>query len=198
MPDKPISPMRQRMIDDMTVRRFSEATRKDHVRNVRLFAAFLGQSPNTATCEDLRRVQLHIAQRQIGPATINAAVAGLRIFFKVTARPRSPSEDRERAAQGPSRAEPGGGGASPRSRAGPEVQGSAQRRLWRGPSGVRGREPQGIRHRQGAHDAQGRAGQGTAGSHRDAVAATAPAPRECWKAARPQVWLFPGQNPTNP
>ena len=84
MPDKPISPMRQRMIDDMTVRRFSEATRKDYVRNVRLFAAFLGQSPNTATCEDLRRVQLHIAQRQIGPATINAAVAGLRIFFKVT------------------------------------------------------------------------------------------------------------------
>jgi integrase len=84
MPDKPISPMRQRMIDDMTVRRFSEATRKDYVRNVRLFAAFLGQSPDTVTCEDLRRVQLHMAQRQIGPETINAAVAGLRIFFKVT------------------------------------------------------------------------------------------------------------------
>jgi site-specific recombinase XerD len=84
MPDKPISPLRQRMIDDMTARRFSEATRKDYVRHVRTFAAFLGRSPQTATCEDLRRFQLHMAQQQIGPATINAGVAALRFFFKVT------------------------------------------------------------------------------------------------------------------
>ena len=49
MPDKPISPLRQRMIDDMTARRFSEATRKDYVRHVRTFAAFLGRSPEKAT-----------------------------------------------------------------------------------------------------------------------------------------------------
>ena len=82
MPDKPISPLRQRMIDDMTARRFSEATRKDYVRHVKTFAAFLGRSPETATCEDLRRFQLHKAQQQIGPATVNAAVAALRFFFK--------------------------------------------------------------------------------------------------------------------
>jgi len=59
MSDKPISPLRQRMIDDMTARRFTEDTQKDYVRNVRIFAAFLGRSPDTATREDLRRFQLH-------------------------------------------------------------------------------------------------------------------------------------------
>ena len=52
--DKPISPLRQRMIDDMTARRFTEDTQRDYVRNVRNFAAFLGRSPDTATKEDLR------------------------------------------------------------------------------------------------------------------------------------------------
>ena len=84
MPDKPISPLRQRMIDDMTARRFSEATRKDYVRHVRTFAAFLGRSPEAATCEDQRRFQLRMEQQQIGPATVNAGVAALRFFFKVT------------------------------------------------------------------------------------------------------------------
>ena len=58
MSNKPISPLRQRMIDDMRARRFSEDTQRDYVRNVRNFAAFLGQSPDTATNEDLRRFQL--------------------------------------------------------------------------------------------------------------------------------------------
>ena len=74
----------QRMIDDMTARRFSEATRRDYVRHVRNFAAFLGRSPDTATSEDLRRFQLHMAQQRIGAATVDAAVAALRFFCKVT------------------------------------------------------------------------------------------------------------------
>jgi len=84
MSDKPISPLRQRMIDDMTARRFSEATRKDYVRNVRNFTAFLGRSPDTATSDDLRRFQLHMAQQQVSPWSINAAIAALRFFFTVT------------------------------------------------------------------------------------------------------------------
>src|SRR6516225_4736849 len=84
MSDKPISPLRQRMIDDMTARRFTEDTQKDYVRNVRIFAAFLGRSPDTATREDLRRFQLHMAQQQISPGSINAAIAALRFFFTVT------------------------------------------------------------------------------------------------------------------
>ncbi len=58
MSDKPISPLRQRMIDDTTARRFREKVQKAYVRT---FAAFLGRSPDTATSEDLRRFQLHMA-----------------------------------------------------------------------------------------------------------------------------------------
>ena len=81
---KPISPLRQRMIDDMTARRFKEKVQKDYVRHVRNFTAFLGRSPDTATSEDLRRFQLHLAQQQIGAGSINAAIAALRFFFTVT------------------------------------------------------------------------------------------------------------------
>jgi integrase/recombinase XerD len=84
MSDKPISPLRQRMIDDMTARRFKEKVQKDYVRHVRRFAAFLGRSPDTATSEDLRRFQLHMAEQQVGAPTINSAIAALRFFFNVT------------------------------------------------------------------------------------------------------------------
>ena len=85
MSDKPISPLRQRMIDDMTARRVEEKVQKDYVRHVRTFATFLGRSPDAATSEDLRRFQVHLARQEIGVATINAAIAALRFFFNVMA-----------------------------------------------------------------------------------------------------------------
>jgi integrase/recombinase XerD len=84
MLDKPISPLRQRMIDDMTARRFKEKVQKDYVRHVRNFSAFLHRSPDTATSEDVRSFQLHMAKQQIGAPTINSAIAALRFFFNVT------------------------------------------------------------------------------------------------------------------
>ena len=84
MPHKPISPLRQRLIDDMTARRYGEKVQKAYVRHVRTFTAFLGRSPDTATSEDLRRFQLHMAQQQVSPSTINAAIAALRFFFTET------------------------------------------------------------------------------------------------------------------
>ncbi len=57
MLDKPISPLRQRMIDDMTARRFNELTQMDYVQRVRSLAAFLGRSPDAATSEANRRAQ---------------------------------------------------------------------------------------------------------------------------------------------
>ena len=84
MSKKPISPLRQRLIDDMTARRFKEKVQNDYVRHVRRFATFLGQSPDTATSEDLRRYQLHMAQQQVSPWSINSAIAALRFFFIVT------------------------------------------------------------------------------------------------------------------
>jgi len=84
MPDNPISPLRQRMIDDMTARRLNERTSSLYVRHVKNLEAFLGRSPHRATCEDLRRYQLHLAKERVGAPTINASVAALRFFFKVT------------------------------------------------------------------------------------------------------------------
>lgn len=84
MSEKPIRPLRQRMIEDMTVRNFVEKTRNDYIRHVRTFTAFLGRSPDAATAEDLRRFQLHQAQSGVRPPSINGAVAALRFFFTVT------------------------------------------------------------------------------------------------------------------
>jgi hypothetical protein len=78
---RPASALRVRMIEDMSVRGFSEKTRNDYIRNVRAFAAFIGRSPETATAEDLRRFQLHQTQSGMQPPSINSAVSALRFFF---------------------------------------------------------------------------------------------------------------------
>jgi integrase/recombinase XerD len=81
---QPISPLRARMIEDMSVRGFKEDTRRDYVRHVRAFAAFIGRSPDTATAEELRLFQLHQTQSGRQPSTVNSAVSALRFFFTVT------------------------------------------------------------------------------------------------------------------
>ena len=81
---RPVSALRQRMIEDMSVRGFSEKTRNDYIRNVRAFAAFIGRSPDIAMAEDLRRFQLHQTQSGMQPPSINSAVSALRFFFSVT------------------------------------------------------------------------------------------------------------------
>jgi hypothetical protein len=72
------------MIEDMSVRGFTEETRNEHVRQVRALAAFIRRPPDTATAEDLRRFQLHQRQSGIQPSSINSAVSALRFFFTVT------------------------------------------------------------------------------------------------------------------
>jgi site-specific recombinase XerD len=84
MSEKPISPLRQRMIEDMMVRKFVEKTRNDYIRQVKTFTAFLGRSPDTAIPEDLRRFQLHQTRTGVRPPSINGSVAALRFFFNVT------------------------------------------------------------------------------------------------------------------
>ena len=84
MSEKPISPLRQRMIEDMMVRNFVEKTRDDYIRQVKTFTAFLGRSPDTATAEDLRRFQLHQTRTGVRPPSINGSVAALRFFFTIT------------------------------------------------------------------------------------------------------------------
>jgi integrase/recombinase XerD len=84
MTDKPISPLRQRMIEDMTARHFAQKAQTDYIRYVKNFAAFLGRSPDTASAEDLRLFQQHMTKTHVSPWTINATIVALRFFFKVT------------------------------------------------------------------------------------------------------------------
>ena len=79
-----ISPLRQRLIDDMNMRRFSRETQRNYIRDVGRFATFLGRSPDTATAEDVRWFQ--IEQRDLGVPipTMNSIVSALRFFFTVT------------------------------------------------------------------------------------------------------------------
>ena len=201
MSDKPISLLRQRMIEDMTARRFKEKVQKDYVRHVRTFTEFLGRSPDTATSEDLRRFQLHMAQQQIGAPTINAAIAALRFFFAVTLE--RPDVVRPlRVVNEPRRA--------------PVVLSPEEvARLLQAAPGLKYKAAlsvaygAGLRVSEVAHlkvsdiDSQRmtlRVEQGKGQRDRYVMlsAHLLQLLREWWRVARPQVWLFPGQNPINP
>jgi len=84
MSQKPISPLRQRMLEDMRLRGFTPDTQRDYIRAVKKLAAYLGRSPDTATAEDLRAFQLHLTASGVQPPTINTTVTVLRFFFKAT------------------------------------------------------------------------------------------------------------------
>ena len=86
MTDEVMSPLRRRMIEDMTIRKFASKTQHDYVQRVKNFAAFLGRSPDTASFEDVRRYQLHLAASGVGVSTLNQTVSTLRFFFRVTLR----------------------------------------------------------------------------------------------------------------
>jgi len=79
-----ISPLRQRMIDDMRMRKLADKTQSHYLRAVRQFSLFLGHSPDRATIEDLRRYQLHLVDQGISAISLNAAIIGLKFFFNVT------------------------------------------------------------------------------------------------------------------
>ena len=67
--DAPITPLRQRMQQDMVMRGLGTHTQHDYIRHVRRFAAFLGRTPDTATAEDILRFQLYQHENSVGPAT---------------------------------------------------------------------------------------------------------------------------------
>ena len=84
MTDKAISPLRRRMIEDMTLRKLSPKTQSGYLRWVKRLEGFLERSPATATAEDLRRFQLDLVERGVRGGSVNAAVTALQFFFDVT------------------------------------------------------------------------------------------------------------------
>jgi site-specific recombinase XerD len=188
------------MIEDMTVRNFASETQRNYIRAVKNLTVFLGRSPDTAMAEDLRLFQLHLTSTGVRPPTINGTVTALRFFFSVTvdrvdvtkpltfvAEPRkipivlSPEEVARFLEAAP--------GAKYRAAlsaaygAGLRVSEVASLKVCDIDS-----KRMLLRIEQG----KGR---------KDRFAMLSPQLlellRDWWRIARPQVWLFPGQNPVN-
>ena len=196
-----ISPLRRRMIEDMTVRNFVEKTQKEYIRAVKKFTMFLGGSPDTATPEDLRRYQLHLTGTGVRPPTINGTVTALRFFFTVTldradavkpltfvAEPRkipvvlSPEEVARFLEAAP----------------GPKYKAALSAAYG---AGLRVSEVVALK----VSDIDSKRmilrieqGKGRKDRHAMLSPQLLELLRDWYRIARPQVWLFPGQNPVNP
>jgi hypothetical protein len=102
MTDEAMSPLRRRMIEDMTIRKLAPKTQQGYVRTIKSFAVFLGRSPDTASFEDVRRFQLYLAANgaDTGPACRRGRLAhGLRRRQQADGHPRGARQRR----QGPQR-----------------------------------------------------------------------------------------------
>ena len=78
------TPLRQRMIEDMRMRKLESRTQEGYNRAVRKLTVYLKRSPDTATVEDLRNFQLHLVDAGTSPITLNATLTGLKFFFDIT------------------------------------------------------------------------------------------------------------------
>jgi site-specific recombinase XerD len=200
MTDEAMSPLRRRMIEDMTVRKFVEKTQKDYIRHVKDLTAFLGRSPDIATAEDLRLYQLHLTDSGVRSPTINSAVSALRFFFSVTidrpdvtkpltfvAEPRkipvvlSPEEVARFLEAAP----------------GPKYKAALSAAYG---AGLRVSEVVALK----VSDIDSKRmllrieqGKGRKDRHAMLSPQLLELLRDWWRIARPQVWLFPGQNPVN-
>jgi integrase/recombinase XerD len=201
MSDKTMSPLRRRMIEDMTIRKLAPKTRHDYVQRVKDFAAFLGRSPATASKEDVRRYQLHLASNGAHTPKINSTASALRFFFNVTT-------DRADLARHVSFLH------EPRKlplvlspqevacllEAAPGLKYKAALSVAYG-AGLRVSEVVALKvsdidsKRMLLRVEQGK-------GHKDRQAMLSPQLlgllRDWYRIARPQGWLFPGQNPVNP
>lgn len=79
-----ISPLRQRMIEDMRMRQFSPTTQRNYIHAVKAFTRFFGQSPDMAAAEDLRRYQLHMNDEGVTASSQNMIISGIKFLFNVT------------------------------------------------------------------------------------------------------------------
>ena len=81
-----ISPLRQRMIEDMTARGLSRQTQRGHILACKRFAAYLKRSPDTATAEDVRLFQLQLMENGLSIQNRNRTMTGVRFLLRVTMR----------------------------------------------------------------------------------------------------------------
>jgi site-specific recombinase XerD len=201
MTDEAMSPLRRRMIEDMTIRKLAPKTQESYVRTVRKFAAFLGRSPDTANLEDVRRFQLHLAENGAQAPLLNHTVSALRFFFRVTLRRHDIIEHTTFIRE-------------PRKL--PAVLTPQEvARLLNAAPGLKYKAALSVAYGAGLRAAEVvslkvsdidskrmiiRVEQGKGHKDRNAMlsASLLELLRAWWRVARPEGWLFPGQNPVNP
>ena len=204
---KSISLLRQRMLDDMSMRKLSPQTQTAYIRAVKNFTRFLGRSPDTAGAEDLRRYQLHMVEQGTSSTTLNATITGLKFFFEVTLD-RPEAMKKMRHVYQPRRL--------------PEILSHEEvTRLLQGAGSLKYQAALGVAYGAGLRASEVvhlkvtdidskrmviRVEQGKGKRDRDAMLSPALLGilRAWWREGRakrqmlPGGWLFPGQNPVNP
>src|SRR5262249_48902455 len=201
MTEQAISPLRRRMIEDMTIRKFAQKTQHDYVQRVKDFASYLKRSPDTATPEDVRGFQLHLTSSSAGVPKINTTISALRFFFRVTLD--RPDLSRHLSTIHTPRKVPFVLSPDEVARfleAAPGIKYKAAFSVAYG-AGLRVSEVASLKisdidsQRMMLRIEQGK-------GRKDRYAMLSPVLlellRDWYRAARPQGWLFPGQNPTNP
>src|ERR1700737_5346587 len=201
MTDEGISPLRRRMIEDMTVRNFVPKTQSDYIRRVKNFAVFLGRTPDRASREDVRGYLLRLASSGVGAGTVNGTGSALRFFFDVTLD-RADIVRHLPVAREPRKAPIV---LSPEEvarmlEAAPGLKYKAALSAAYG-AGLRVSEVLALKvsdidsKRMLLRVEQGK-------GHKDRYVMLSPQLlellRDWWRIARPRAWLFPGQNPINP
>ena len=201
MTDEALSPLRRRMIEDMTIRKLAPKTQEGYIRTVKNFAGFLGRSPDTANLEDIRRFQLHLAQNGAHPPILNHTVSALRFFFRVTLKRHDIVEHTTFIHE-------------PRKL--PVVLGPEEvARLLNAAPGLKYKAALSVAYGAGLRAAEVvslkisdidsrrmiiRVEQGKGCKDRNVMLSPSLLEllRTWWRTARPQGWLFPGRNPVQP
>jgi integrase/recombinase XerD len=201
MTDEAVSPLRRRMIEDMTIRKLAPKTQQGYIRTVKGFAAFLGRSPDTASFEDVRRFQLHLIAQGAGTPILNHTVSALRFFFRVTLK-RYAIVEHTHFLHEPRKV--------------PVVLSPEEvARLLNAAPGLKYKAALSVAYGAGLRAAEVvslkvsdidskrmiiRVEQGKGRKDRNVMLSPhlLELLRTWWKAARPQGWLFPGQNRVNP
>jgi integrase/recombinase XerD len=201
MTDEAMSPLRRRMIEDMSMRRLAPKTQKDYVQAIKNLAVFIGRPPDSANFEDIRRFQLHVAASGVGAGAINRNVSALRFFFRVTLKRYAIVEHTHFIHE-------------PRKL--PVVLSPEEIvRLLNAAPGLKYRAALSVAYGAGLRAAEVvalkvsdidskrmliRVEQGKGGKDRNVMLSPQLLEllRTWWKAARPQGWLFPGRDPVQP
>ena len=201
MTEQAIRPLRRRMIEDMTIRKFARKTQHDYVRQVKDFANYLKRSPETAKPDDVRGFQLHLTSSGASVPKINSTISALRFFFRVTLD--RPDLSRHLSIIHKPRKAPVILSPDEVARfleAAPGIKYKAAFSVAYG-AGLRVSEVASLKvsdidsKRMMLRIEQGK-------GRKDRYAMLSPKLlellRDWYRVARPQGWLFPGQNPTNP